>query len=62
VYAPAATIQVSGNGSVFGALTGNMVTFNGSGHGGLHYDEALGRLGETTSTRYSRYSWREIAF
>ncbi len=75
VYAPAAAIQTSGNGEVFGALSGNTVLINGSGHGGLHYDEALGHLGEITTTTtstttttnytftgYKRYSWREIAF
>ncbi len=75
VYAPYATITQDGNGEVFGALTANVVTINGSIHGGIHYDEALGQLGETTTTtttsststsvtlvRYNRYSWREIAF
>jgi cytoskeletal protein CcmA (bactofilin family) len=71
VYAPSAAISVSGNGQVFGSLTGNTVTINGSGSAAFHYDEALGNLGrfltETTSTTYTttgytRYSWREIAF
>ncbi len=50
MYAPTAGIQVSGNGSVFGALTANVVTINGSGHGGLHYEEWLGNLGRTVTT------------
>ncbi|MBI4736691.1 MAG: hypothetical protein HY766_11670, partial [candidate division NC10 bacterium] len=69
VYAPQAGITVSGNGAVYGALTGASVTVNGNG--GLHYDEALQNLGRyvttTSSTTYTttgftRYSWREIAF
>ncbi len=69
IYAPEAAASVSGNGAVFGALTANTVTINGNG--GFHYDEALGNLGETvttssstsaTTTGYTRYSWREIAF
>ncbi len=69
IYAPAAAITVTGNGAVYGSLTGNSVNF--SGNGGLHYDDALGNLGRyvttTTSTTYTttgftRYSWREIAF
>ncbi|MBI3122533.1 MAG: hypothetical protein HYZ03_09645, partial [candidate division NC10 bacterium] len=69
VYAPQASISVSGNGGVYGALTGASVSVNGNG--GLHYDEALANLGRyvttTTTTTYTttgftRYSWREIAF
>lgn len=69
IYAPAAAITVTGNGGAYGALTGASVNF--SGNGGLHYDEALGNLGRfvtTTSTTtytttgFTRYSWREIAF
>ena len=69
VYAPQASISVSGNGGVYGALTGASVTVNGNG--GLHYDEALGNLGRYvtttvtttyTTTGFTRYSWREIAF
>lgn len=69
VYAPAAAIQVTGNAGAYGSLTGASVTVNGNG--GLHYDEALANLGRfvttTSSTTYTttgftRYSWREIAF
>ncbi len=70
VYAPAASIDVVGNGEVYGALTGNTVKFTGSGHGGFHYDEALGNFGQFiipssgggTFDKYSRHSWREIPF
>jgi len=69
LYAPDADIQVSGNGAVYGSLTGKSVKVNGNG--GFHYDEALGDIGTFvtesssttyTTTGYSRYSWREIAF
>lgn len=69
VYAPDATINVSGNGAVYGSITGSAATINGNG--GFHYDEALGNLGRFvttttgttyTTTGYTRYSWREIAF
>jgi len=69
VYAPEADIQTSGNAAVYGSLTGKSVKINGNG--GFHYDEALGDIGkfvtESSSTTYtttgfSRYSWREIAF
>lgn len=69
VYAPDAAISVTGNAGVYGSLTGSSVSINGNG--GLHYDEALANLGQfittTTTTTYtttgfSRYSWREIAF
>jgi uncharacterized membrane protein YeaQ/YmgE (transglycosylase-associated protein family) len=54
---------------VYGALTGKTVKINGNA--GFHYDEALGNIGSFvttssstayTTTGYSRYSWREIAF
>lgn len=69
VYAPAAGIVVYGNGATYGALSGKTVTINGNG--GFHYDQALGDLGRFvttstgttyTTTGYTRYSWREIAF
>jgi hypothetical protein len=69
VYAPEADMQVSGNGAVYGSLTGKSAKINGNG--GFHYDEALGDIGTFvtesssttyTTTGYSRYSWREIAF
>ncbi|RPI09891.1 MAG: hypothetical protein EHM71_04905 [Zetaproteobacteria bacterium] len=69
VYAPDADIAVSGNGVNYGALTGNNVTINGNG--GFHYDEQLGNLGASVTTSvtttystsgFTRYSWREIAF
>jgi hypothetical protein len=71
VYAPAASIMVSGNGQVFGSLTGNTVTINGSNGARFHYDESLADMGRTvttsstttyTTTGYSRYAWHEIAF
>jgi hypothetical protein len=69
IYAPEADMQTSGNGAVYGALTGKTVKINGNA--GFHYDEALGNIGSFvttssstayTTTGYSRYSWREIAF
>ena len=69
VYAPDAAVQIAGNAANYGALTGDTVVINGNG--GFHYDEQLGNLGRfvTTSvtttystTGFSRYSWREIAF
>jgi hypothetical protein len=71
VYAPQASVNVSGNGHAYGALTGNTVRINGSNGAQFHYDEALGNLGRTvtttvttnyTTTGFTRYSWREIAF
>ena len=71
VYAPAANIDVVGNGEVYGALTGKTAKFTGSGMGGFHYDEALGKIGEfvtetptttVSNSGYSRFSWREIPF
>ncbi len=71
VYAPGASIMVSGNGQVYGSLTGNTVTINGSNGARFHYDESLSDLGRTVTTSstttyattgYSRYAWHEIAF
>ncbi len=69
IYAPDAAITVSGNAGVYGALTGNTVAL--SGNGGLHYDTLLANLGRfvtttptttSTTTGFSRYPWRGIAF
>jgi hypothetical protein len=49
IYAPDADIQVTGNGGIYGSLTGKTISVNGNG--GLHYDEALNNLGQFVTTR-----------
>ena len=40
VYARNATINITGNGTSYGAFVGNII--NNSGNGGIHFDESLG--------------------
>lgn len=42
VYAPFADVSVGGSGNLFGSVRGKTTEFFGSG--GMHYDEALGRV------------------
>jgi hypothetical protein len=55
VYAPSATVSLSGSSDAFGALVGNAVEL--SGDMSLHYDEALN---EPRKARFLATSWREV--
>ncbi|MBA2780576.1 DUF7305 domain-containing protein [Billgrantia kenyensis] len=61
VYAPFADVSVGGSGNLFGSVRGRTAEFFGSG--GMHYDEALGRVasdsgGETGDGQFRVLSWR----
>ncbi len=57
VYAPKAKIRLKGDGEVYGSLIGKCV--HADHKGGIHYDEALGRLvGEFE--RFVITSWKEL--
>jgi hypothetical protein len=56
VYAPEASIRVTGNGDIFGYLIGK--SFTDTGNGTIHYDEALAAEGGPAT--YSITSWREL--
>ncbi len=76
VYAPRATINVHGNGLMYGSVIGNAVNFLGGGNtGAFHYDEDMTKWNGVPNTvdqfhaasggnfqAYSRRAWREIPF
>jgi hypothetical protein len=43
IYCPKADITIAGNGTIYGAIVGKSVTFNGN-NGYVHYDKALQNL------------------
>jgi len=56
IYAPKASFNITGNGTIFGALVGNDMKI--TGNGALHYDKALGSInggGGTGRTILSRW-------
>ena len=57
IYAPASPIQNSGNGALYGGLVSK--TYDQTGNGAVHYDEALKDTGGSGSSGVSVVSWRE---
>lgn len=57
IYAPDSDVKVSGNGDVFGAIVSN--TYQQSGNGSMHFDEALVDTGSTGQGAISLVSWTE---
>jgi hypothetical protein len=55
VYAPSATVTLTGSADAYGALVGNSIEL--SGGMGLHYDEALNA---PQKARFIASSWREV--
>ncbi|MBI3324847.1 MAG: hypothetical protein HYZ92_06165 [Candidatus Omnitrophica bacterium] len=59
LYAPTATIDISGNAEVFGSVIARRVDVSGSAN--VHYDEAMGTLTQPTGLYQVRVrSWREL--
>ena len=60
LYGPLATINVSGNADVYGAIVAKQVNLTGSAE--LHYDEALQNATTTVVNLYQRtlISWRDL--
>jgi hypothetical protein len=58
VYAPNATLNLTGQGGMFGSFVGDEV--NISGQGGIHYDVSLGKAGGTGVIIYIITSIRDI--
>ncbi len=69
VYAPAANVQINGNGDILGSVVGNNITL--VGNAAFHYDESLsdwvggkntsGTASESTSgKRFTIANWREL--
>jgi hypothetical protein len=56
VYAPNATVEIKGNGAVYGAVVGN--TVNVTGNAAFHYDESLANYGGSNPFRVSQ--WNEL--
>jgi len=56
VYAPNATFQLKGNGSLYGAVVANSINLNGNTS--FHYDEALGSVG--SGNPFGIVRWREL--
>lgn len=57
VYAPKASVTVTGNGSVYGAVIAK--NYSQSGNGNIHFDEALGTGGSTSSSSMQMLAWKE---
>jgi hypothetical protein len=59
IYAPDATINITGNADVFGSIVARQVNLTGSAT--IHYDEAMTDVTDI-SNEYSRtlVSWREL--
>lgn len=57
IYAPDSSVSVSGNGSLYGAVVSN--TFQQSGNGNIHFDEALVDTGRTGESDVNVLSWWE---
>lgn len=57
IYAPSSDVMNVGNGELFGAVVSN--TYQQSGNGSVHYDEALSNVGGSTNAGISMKSWRE---
>ena len=56
VYAPNATFQLKGNGSLSGAVVANSINLNGNA--AFHYDEALGNV--SSGNPFGIVRWREL--
>jgi hypothetical protein len=56
IYAPNATFQLKGNGSLNGAVIANEINLNGNA--AFHYDEALGNT--TAGNPFGVIKWREL--
>lgn len=56
IYAPNATFQLRGNGSLRGAVVANSIHLNGNTR--FHFDEALGRT--LSWTTFGMTQWREL--
>ncbi len=61
IYAPQSTVTVSGDGDVFGAIVGNVVSH--SGDGTVHYDKALAAdTNESNSPNQNLRAWSEVSY
>jgi hypothetical protein len=58
IYAPNATVGLTGSGATFGAVIGNTVTV--AGNGVFHYDVRLGDIGTTLDVSYRITNWNEL--
>jgi hypothetical protein len=58
VYAPNHPINISGSGDIYGAMIG--ASYNSSGGSHLHYDEALGRVGNPNALSVFAGSWAQV--
>lgn len=57
IYAPQSHVKNVGNGELFGAVVSN--TYQQSGNGSVHYDEALSDAGANSPSGVSMKSWQE---
>lgn len=57
IYAPGANVEVTGSGSIYGAVRGKEVNMSGSGD--IHYDEALLDVYPQNSGDYGVISWKQ---
>ena len=57
IYAPGANVEVTGSGSIYGAVRGKEVNMSGSGD--IHYDEALLDVDPQNSGGYGVISWKQ---
>jgi len=57
VYAPDSHVHNVGNGELYGAVVSN--TYQQSGNGNVHYDEALNEIGSNANAGVTMKSWNE---
>lgn len=57
IYAPASNVTNTGNGELYGAVVAK--TYQQSGNGRIHYDEALNQVGGSDDTSLELLSWAE---
>jgi hypothetical protein len=56
IHAPTADVTIAGNGDLYGAAIGKTLTTNGNG--AIHYDECLGKGGNSKGNPFRVVFWR----
>ena len=57
IYAPTSNIKNTGNGSIFGAVV--CETYDQSGNGSIHFDEALRQVPSNQNMKFKITAWQE---
>lgn len=59
IYAPDSSVSVGGGAQIYGAVIADTVTLNGNSGAAIHYDEALGSGGGSSSATTNLISWTD---